>query len=91
MGYLFVVGENTIYYIHNTPSVNVKTTNCLRILDHHPWLGSVPNKKCLSLPAGRENLNYALSELAVKLGLHEGDVLRFVTTRFCSNRFGTIN
>ena len=68
------------------------TINFLRIVDHHPWLGSVPNDKGLSPPAGRRgNLDYAFSEHSVNFSLHEGDVLRFVTTRFCSNRFGTIN
>ena len=41
------------------------TINCLRIVNHHPWLGSVPNDTGLSPPVRRGNLDYAFSEHSV--------------------------
>ena len=67
------------------------TVNCLRIVDHHPWIGSVSNNRSLSPPGRRENLYYAHSKHAVNLVLHGGDVLRLVMTRICRNQIGTRN
>ena len=60
------------------------TIKCLRKVNHHPSLGTVPNEKNLSPPGIRGNLIYALVEHAGNLGLHESDVLRFFSERFCT-------
>ena len=65
------------------------TIFCLRVLDHHPWLGTVPNDKSLCRPGRCENLYYARSEHAGNLGLRASDVLRFVTAQLCNDRICT--
>ena len=72
----------------------------------HPWtydhlffansrppsvIETIPNDKSVCPPGRRCNLIYALCEHAGNLGLNEGDVLLFVATRFCSDRFCTVD
>ena len=67
------------------------TNNCVRIVNHHPWPETVPCDKNLSPPEKRGNLKYALGEHAGNFVRHESAVMRFVTARFHSDRFCTLN